>query len=624
MPPRLRVVVPVPEDSHGQQQQQDSTWSWMRSKGWAKGSSKSLCQDSSEASFCSAASQQQEEVCLSPLSQYFCNVEQPPDIYAIMTLDGYCTLEELVKPMQHMADLHDRFRRRVVFRFGAWKAEYLQDFDVRRMMREVTLDGPDAQLAFDDYMGKLMTSEPLGTDGLPPWDVLCIHYTCNPARTDVLMRASHIIGDGQLFMKLIKQIMDPLDATAEADLAATVASCSSSSSDKGAGSATAADAVRRAADSSSGSSDLGSCQSGSLAGGIRSEGSSSSSSLESSSTSSDAEEGEQQQQQHQHGCSEGAEARQEHKQQHKQQHRRHRVHSVGGFFKMMWKFITMCWHGYTALIFTSWLPFWFADRESAVKASPRDCVGPRKWSSITLSLPEFHRTARLVHSSINTLAVSCLAGGIRRYLLRMGQQPRNRVRLCSMVDTRSMPGLLTGTDGNSNNFSFIGVPLFTGDCGPLARLGRVGWSLSWIRHSLAVPLAIRMPSIIQFLFRDPAWSSWATLHCLPFKATIGFSNMRGPTGKWALSGHPVVRIHNGVQPNAFGCFMSLFSYCDSLTFTHTCYASKTVRPEVLLSCIKEEYDALRKAAAVGTLSRQCGHGSGSEPGTPGSDKIKAA
>lgn len=86
--------------------------------------------------------------------------------------------------------------------------------------------------------------------------------------------------------------------------------------------------------------------------------------------------------------------------------------------------------------------------------------------------------------------------------------------------------------------------------------------------------------LLQFLFRDPAWSSWATLHCLPFKATIGFSNMRGPTGKWALSGHPVVRIHNGVQPNAFGCFMSLFSYCDSLTFTHTCYASKTMRPEV--------------------------------------------
>jgi hypothetical protein len=26
---------------------------------------------------------------------------------------------------------------------------------------------------------------------------------------------------------------------------------------------------------------------------------------------------------------------------------------------------------------------------------------------------------------------------------------------------------------------------------------RVGWSLSWIRHSLAVPLTIRMPSIIQ-------------------------------------------------------------------------------------------------------------------------------
>lgn len=62
-----------------------------------------------------------------------------------------------------------------------------------------------------------MSKEPLGTHGLPPWDVLCIHYTFDANRTDVLMRASHIIGDGQLFMKLIKQIMEPLDSTARAD-----------------------------------------------------------------------------------------------------------------------------------------------------------------------------------------------------------------------------------------------------------------------------------------------------------------------------------------------------------------------------------------------------------------------
>jgi hypothetical protein len=47
--------------------------------------------------------------------------------------------------------------------------------------------------------------------------------------------------------------------------------------------------------------------------------------------------------------------------------------------------------------------------------------------------------------------------------------------------------------------------------------------------------------------------------------------------------------------------------------------------QVLLSCIKEEYDALRKEAAVSTLPRHGTHGSsGSDPGTPGSDKIKAA
>jgi hypothetical protein len=35
------------------------------------------------------------QVCLSPLSQFFCNVSNPPDIYANMTLDGYCSVEQL-------------------------------------------------------------------------------------------------------------------------------------------------------------------------------------------------------------------------------------------------------------------------------------------------------------------------------------------------------------------------------------------------------------------------------------------------------------------------------------------------------------------------------------------------
>lgn len=57
--------------------------------------------------------------------------------------------------MQHMADLHDRFRRRVVYRFGAWTAEMLEDFDVTTLMKEVTLDGPDAEQAFHNYMGQV-------------------------------------------------------------------------------------------------------------------------------------------------------------------------------------------------------------------------------------------------------------------------------------------------------------------------------------------------------------------------------------------------------------------------------------------------------------------------------------
>eukprot|EP00878_Enallax_costatus_P007875 GHUV01008240.1.p1 GENE.GHUV01008240.1~~GHUV01008240.1.p1 ORF type:complete len:591 (+),score=176.96 GHUV01008240.1:225-1997(+) len=590
-----------------------------------------------------------------------------------MTLDGYCSVEELARPMQHMADLHDRFRRRVVYRFGAWTAEMLEDFDVTILMKEVTLDGPDAELAFHDYMGQLMTHVPLGMDGLPPWDVWCIHYTSNPHRTDVLMRASHIIGDGQLFMKIIKQIMEPLDATAVADFAATVLGSDSSSmgdrsanvgrKDTGRSAAAAADEVEVEVSSTGGSSCGGSSSSIS-GGGYSSDGCPSSFGSDSgrsdssnceglmSSSSSDAGDDQQvldSQQQHSQqqrisvrgkptadcmvrlqavesqpkGLDDMIQQKQqqqytEQKQQQPRRRRRSVWQRVMQLYSMLWRLIVMCWNGYTALTFTAILPFWFADPVTVVKAAPEQCRGPRKWSSTTINLSEFYRTAKLLGHSINTLAVTCLAGGVRRYTIRHRCRPATRVRLCSMVDTRSMPGLLTGTDGNSNNFSFIGVPLYTGDCSALERVTRVGGALSWIRHSLAVPLAIRMPSVLQFLLRNPAWSTWAVLYCLPWKATIGFSNMKGPAGSWSLSGYPVVRIHNGVQPMAFGCFVSLFTYADTLTFTHTCYSTKTENPQVLLACMMEEYEALRKAAALANADR-----TGSEPGSPG-DKIKAA
>jgi hypothetical protein len=40
-------------------------------------------------------------------------------------------------------------------RDGVWHGEFLQDFNVRDMCREVTLDGPNAQAAFDEYVSEV-------------------------------------------------------------------------------------------------------------------------------------------------------------------------------------------------------------------------------------------------------------------------------------------------------------------------------------------------------------------------------------------------------------------------------------------------------------------------------------
>jgi hypothetical protein len=62
-----------------------------------------------------------------------------------------------------------------------------------------------------------------------------------------------------------------------------------------------------------------------------------------------------------------------------------------------------------------------------------------------------------------------------------------------------MAAKVTGlTAGASNNFSFIAVPLPTDpSTAPAKRVHRAAAALNWIRHSLAVPLAVRIPSMVQ-------------------------------------------------------------------------------------------------------------------------------
>jgi hypothetical protein len=212
--------------------------------------------------------------------------------------------------------------------------------------------------------------------------------------------------------------------------------------------------------------------------------------------------------------------------------------------------------------------------------------------------------------TINTVAIACLAGGVRRYLLQTGggagggtlwqrlwwgqvkwqsvlrhpfgkqqqqQQPKEQKKqsteqsaaaaaaatvpasllLCSIVDTRAMR---RGKGPSCNTLSFIGVPVATGPALPLARLAAVSKSLEWVRGSLAIFLAVTIPPIIQIFVREAAAASALLSVMLPGKTTLGFSNMRGPVKRVRLVGYPVEKMFNGVQPSTFGSFISLMSY----------------------------------------------------------------
>jgi hypothetical protein len=57
-----------------------------------------------------------------------------------------------------------------------------------------------------------MSGASLAEGALPPWDCSVVHFRSDPGHTDVLLRCSHMIGDGQLFMQLLREVLDDADA----------------------------------------------------------------------------------------------------------------------------------------------------------------------------------------------------------------------------------------------------------------------------------------------------------------------------------------------------------------------------------------------------------------------------
>jgi hypothetical protein len=56
-----------------------------------------------------------------------------------------------------------------------------------------------------------MSSAPLSEGALPPWDCSVVHFASDLQHTDVLLRCSHMIGDGQLFMQLLRGVLEEVD-----------------------------------------------------------------------------------------------------------------------------------------------------------------------------------------------------------------------------------------------------------------------------------------------------------------------------------------------------------------------------------------------------------------------------
>ncbi|GBF88074.1 hypothetical protein Rsub_00786 [Raphidocelis subcapitata] len=538
---------------------------------------------------------------LSPVSQIFMGMgEATPDIYAIIRLRGNATVDEMAVCMRRLVDAHDRFRMRPTRRGGIWCNQLVEDFDIYSCMKEVTLEGKNIDAAFNGYVSQLMSGPPLSEEARPPWDCSVVHFASDPGHTDVLLRCSHIIGDGQLFMQLLKDVMEEYEEVEIDEI------LGGSASDDAGSVASDGGASEAGCSSGGGASSAGSARS-SFSGGQR--GPSSPLLIRAV--------------RHSTAFLPPPSVERAERERRKQLERQERARTNGGGRRGLARVVAiarrqlaMLWGWITSALFVLTFPLRRADPVNVVKASPEEMRGPRRFASITLPLDELRHVSKLLRVTINTLAVSCLAGGLRRHLLRQPGAAEGRggagvpdsLLLCALVDTRAMrrakaeaaaaKGAAAPLSGGCNTLSFMGVPLHTGPAHPLVRLASVGAALEWVRGSLCVLFAILMPPVIQFFVRDAGAASRLMIALLPAKTTVGFSNMRGPVKRVMLGGYPVEKMYNGVQPSAFGCFLSLMSYDNQVTLVNSCYATKSTRPQDLLDCIREEWRALKAAATA--------------------------
>jgi len=231
-----------------------------------------------------------------------------------------------------------------------------------------------------------------------------------------------------------------------------------------------------------------------------------------------------------------------------------------------------------------------------------DPVGPhRVFQASLFQLDDFKAIRKLTATKVNDVAVTIIAGAVRRYLEKHHELPEESIVASLPVNTRQW----RENDGSNNQIALIMTPIHTQIADPIERLLSVSRSTTEAKKQIDTPLS--EPAKVAGIFNP--WISktavkWYVDKKITRKNSLGggigiITNVQGPSSPLYSAGAELV--HNyamGFLNAGSGIFHAVFSMNGTVTISALADRDIMPDPEFYRECLEasfaELYDAVLK------------------------------
>mmetsp|Transcript_511 Transcript_511/g.929 ORF Transcript_511/g.929 Transcript_511/m.929 type:complete len:491 (+) Transcript_511:231-1703(+) len=262
------------------------------------------------------------------------------------------------------------------------------------------------------------------------------------------------------------------------------------------------------------------------------------------------------------------------------------------------------WLGLSAFTKTVTLPLTFSDASTGLKASSDyRKLGKAKTyaTSKTWSVSELKSVSKKMNCTINDIVMSCLSGGIRRYLQSISdpvilRKKSLKIRALAVVNTRTnMEGLLTAFKNCEapNEFSYVIPTMPLGSMSEKDRVKQCKKEMDRLKSSPEPFVVRKLNNKIRDVFGGKFVLKFNCDYVVN-KFTCFFSNLPGPTGPLKIMGCELKRMSNFVHPMMYGCGLSIQSYNGELVINASCDKEKIQDPGKFMGFVDEVWEELKE------------------------------